>query len=56
MQTLRFADPWKKAIAPRNFPEKALPSHYVLNGLGYMLELAEHTGVDARAVKLAASY
>jgi 3-hydroxyisobutyrate dehydrogenase-like beta-hydroxyacid dehydrogenase len=46
----------KKAMAPRQFPEKAFPSHYVLKDLGYTLELAEQMGVDAKVGKLAASY
>jgi 3-hydroxyisobutyrate dehydrogenase-like beta-hydroxyacid dehydrogenase len=46
----------KKAMAPRNFPEKAFPSHYALKDLGYTLELAEQTGVDAKIGKLAATY
>jgi 3-hydroxyisobutyrate dehydrogenase-like beta-hydroxyacid dehydrogenase len=46
----------KTAMAPRHFPEKAFPSHYVLKDLGYMLQLAEQMGVDAKIGKLAASY
>ncbi len=46
----------KNAMAPRHFPEKAFPSHYVLKDLGYMLQLAEQMGVDAKIGKLAASY
>jgi 3-hydroxyisobutyrate dehydrogenase-like beta-hydroxyacid dehydrogenase len=46
----------KKAMAPRAFPEKSFPSHYVLKDLGYTLELAEQMGVDAKVGKLAATY
>jgi 3-hydroxyisobutyrate dehydrogenase-like beta-hydroxyacid dehydrogenase len=46
----------KKAMAPRNFPEKAFPSHYVLKDISYTLELAAQMGVDARVGKLAATY
>ena len=46
----------KKAMAPRDFPEKAFPSPYVLKDLGYTLELAEQMGVDAKVGKLAATY
>jgi len=46
----------KKAMAPRNFPEKAFPSHYVLKDISYTLELSEQMGVDAKIGKLAATY
>ncbi|WP_298263326.1 NAD(P)-dependent oxidoreductase [Acidocella sp.] len=46
----------KKAMAPREFPEKAFPSHYALKDLGYTLDLAAQMGVDARLGKLAATY
>ena len=46
----------KKAMAPRDFPEKAFPSPYVLKDLGYAIELAEQMGVDARVAQLAATY
>ena len=46
----------KKAMAPREFPEKAFPSDYALKDLGYTLDLAAQMGVDARLGKLAATY
>ena len=46
----------KKAMAPRQFPEKAFPSHYTLKDLGYTLELAQQVGVDPKVAHLAASY
>ena len=46
----------KKAMAPRSFPEKSFPSHYVLKDLGYTLELAGQMGVDAKIGRLAATY
>ncbi|WCT75182.1 NAD(P)-dependent oxidoreductase [Sphingomonas naphthae] len=45
-----------KAMLPRDFPEKAFPSPYVLKDLGYAIEMAEGTGVDARMSKLAGEY
>ena len=46
----------KKAMAPRQFPEKAFPAPYVLKDLGYAIELAQQSGVDARMAQLAQSY
>jgi 3-hydroxyisobutyrate dehydrogenase-like beta-hydroxyacid dehydrogenase len=46
----------KKAMAPRDFPEKAFPSHYALKDLSYTLDLAEQMGVEAKLGKLASSY
>ena len=46
----------KKAMAPRDFPEKAFPSPYVLKDLGYAIELAEQMGVEPRMPRLTASY
>ena len=46
----------KKAMAPREFPEKAFPSTYTLKDLGYTLELAEQMGVEPKLGRLAASY
>ena len=45
-----------KAMAPRNFPEKAFPSFYVLKDLGYAIALAEQTGVEPRMAEVAAKY
>ena len=46
----------EKAMVPRNFPEKAFPSPYVLKDLGYAIELAESCGVEPRLPKLVAQY
>lgn len=45
-----------KAMAPRQFPEKAFPSHYVLKDLGYCIELAGALGVEPRMANRAAQY
>lgn len=45
-----------KAMVPRNFPEKAFPSHYVLKDLGYAIELARDCGVEPRLPELARQY
>lgn len=45
-----------KAMAPRQFPEKAFPSPYVLKDMGYAIELAGQTGVDPKMAELARSY
>lgn len=37
-----------KAILPGDFPERAFSVRYALKDLRYALEMAEHTGVDAR--------
>lgn len=46
----------RKAMAPRDFPEKAFPSTYALKDLGYTIELARQMGVEPRVAKLAAEY
>ncbi|PEQ13096.1 2-hydroxy-3-oxopropionate reductase [Novosphingobium sp. PC22D] len=46
----------RKAMAPREFPEKAFPSHYAIKDLGYTIELAEQTGVLPRMARLASQY
>jgi len=46
----------KKAMVPRDFPEKAFASPYVLKDLGYALDLAEQMGVEPRMARLAAEY
>lgn len=45
-----------KAMVPRNFPDKAFPSTYVLKDLGYALELAESCGVEPRVGRVAHRY
>jgi 3-hydroxyisobutyrate dehydrogenase-like beta-hydroxyacid dehydrogenase len=46
----------RKAMLPRQFPEKSFPPEYVLKDLGYVLELATQTGVSARVAELAQRY
>lgn len=46
----------KKAMAPRQFPEKAFPSDYVLKDMGYTIELAGQMGVEPRMANRAAEY
>jgi 3-hydroxyisobutyrate dehydrogenase-like beta-hydroxyacid dehydrogenase len=45
-----------KAMVPRDFPEKAFPSPYVLKDLGYAIELAGEMGVEPRMANRAAEY
>jgi 3-hydroxyisobutyrate dehydrogenase-like beta-hydroxyacid dehydrogenase len=46
----------RKAMLPRQFPEKSFPPEYVLKDLGYVLELASQTGVSAHVAQLAQRY
>ena len=46
----------RKAMLPRSFPDKAFPSEYVLKDIGYVLELAEASGVKAHAAELTQRY
>ena len=46
----------RKAMLPREFPEKAFPPEYVLKDLSYVLELAEQNDVKAHVTKLAERY
>jgi len=46
----------RKAMLPRQFPEKAFPSEYVLKDIGYVLELATQVGVAAHLTRLAKHY
>lgn len=46
----------RKAMLPREFPEKAFPPEYVLKDLSYVLELAEQTEVKVRVAQLAEDY
>ena len=46
----------RKAMAPRDFPEKAFPMAYALKDLGYTIELAEQMGVDPRMPRLITEY
>ncbi|WP_321933485.1 NAD(P)-dependent oxidoreductase [Paraburkholderia sp. J8-2] len=46
----------RKAMLPRQFPEKSFPPEYVLKDIGYVLELAGQTGVSTRITELAHRY
>lgn len=46
----------RKAMLPRNFPEKSFPPEYVLKDLSYVVELAQEVGVNARVTRLAQRY
>lgn len=46
----------RKAMLPRQFPEKSFPPEYVLKDLSYVLELAAQTGVATRVTELAQRY
>jgi 3-hydroxyisobutyrate dehydrogenase-like beta-hydroxyacid dehydrogenase len=46
----------RKAMLPREFPERAFPPEYVLKDLSYVLELAGQSGVNAHITQLAERY
>jgi 3-hydroxyisobutyrate dehydrogenase-like beta-hydroxyacid dehydrogenase len=46
----------RKAMLPREFPEKSFPPEYVLKDLSYVLELAAQTGVRTQVTELARHY
>lgn len=46
----------RKAMLPRDYPEKSFPPEYVLKDLSYVLELADQTGLSAHAMQLAKRY
>lgn len=46
----------RRAMLPREFPEKSFPPEYALKDLGYVLELAGQTGLTARVTELAQRY
>jgi len=46
----------RKAMLPREFPEKSFPPEYVLKDMGYVLELAAQVGVSAHVTRLAQRY
>lgn len=46
----------RKSLLPREYPEKAFPSEYVLKDLGYLLELASQVDVEAHVSQLAQRY
>jgi len=46
----------RKAMLPRQFPDKSFSPEYVLKDLGYVLELASQTNVSAHVTELARRY
>jgi 3-hydroxyisobutyrate dehydrogenase-like beta-hydroxyacid dehydrogenase len=46
----------RKAMLPRQFPEKSFPPEYVLKDISYVLELAAQVGVSAHVTQLARRY
>lgn len=46
----------RKAMLPRQFPEKSFPPEYVLKDISYILELAMQVGVSAHVTELAQRY
>lgn len=46
----------RKAMLPRQFPEKSFPPEYALKDIGYMLELAKQVGTAAHVTELAQRY
>ena len=46
----------RKAMLPRQFPDKSFPPEYVLKDIGYVLELASQVGICAHVTQLARRY
>ncbi len=46
----------RKAMLPREFPEKSFPPEYALKDIGYVLELAAQSGLTAHVTELAQRY
>jgi 3-hydroxyisobutyrate dehydrogenase-like beta-hydroxyacid dehydrogenase len=46
----------RKAMLPREFPQKSFPPEYVLKDLSYVLELATQTNVTAHVAELSRRY
>ena len=46
----------RKAMLPRQFPERSFPPEYALKDIGYVLELAAQVGVSAHVTQLAERY
>ena len=46
----------RKAMLPRQFPDKSFSPEYVLKDISYVLELAAQTGVAAQVTELAQRY
>jgi 3-hydroxyisobutyrate dehydrogenase-like beta-hydroxyacid dehydrogenase len=46
----------RKAMLPREFPDKSFSPEYVLKDISYVLELADQTGVGTHVTQLAKRY
>lgn len=46
----------RKAMLPRDFPEKSFPPEYVLKDIDYVFQLAAETGVPLKAAETVRSY
>lgn len=46
----------RKAMLPRQFPERSFPPEYALKDIGYVLELAAQMKLDAHVTRLARRY
>ena len=46
----------RKAMLPRTFPAQGFPPEYALKDIGYVLELAQHTGTRTPLTQLAQRY
>lgn len=46
----------RKAMLPRDFPERSFPPEYVLKDIDYVFQLAEETGVPLRAAETVRRY
>jgi 3-hydroxyisobutyrate dehydrogenase-like beta-hydroxyacid dehydrogenase len=46
----------RKAMLPREFPTQGFPPEYALKDIGYVLELAQHTGTRTPLTQLAQRY
>lgn len=46
----------RKAMLPRDFPEKSFPPEYVLKDIGYVFQLAAETGVPLKAAETVRRY
>ena len=51
-----MANHGRKAMLPRQFPDKSFSPEYVQKDLSYVLELASQVGVSAHVAQLAARY
>lgn len=46
----------RKAMLPRNFPERSFPPEYVLKDIDYVFQLAQETGVPLKAAETVRRY